>query len=314
MEAAPTTVMTPTANSISHKILAKVIPSFKSFVFRRIESVNTIGTPRRFYFTHDKEPVEVTDSAQTFTSFEYEHNIEERAEAFNFITLGNTVRRESDRFPGVSIQGFSQHFCEFDVEGGTFALKKVGSMTPPRKGDLICGLAHSRGKGNIPAFNHWFLCSEQFLHAWTALMYPEPHETLCARANMNIELEDSVRSFLMSGNRLSTSTYRKWLMSEPGTDKEGKVVPIDRSEEEHARRFYHLRTENASQTHVHLYAALVLMGRYGEAPVNDVETTTTNEDGTTTTVKKVGNYARNLRGESMTRWDLPEGWVEKMLA
>lgn len=253
------------------------------------------GTPSSIIYYPGTEP--------EFTQEQYTKNVEKKYREFHFTTT-DVAMRENDRFGPVNIFGVSGKYSQIDLFNNMdfrFSYEKQDRMNyiPPRVGDLVCGLvdpvsissAKNPEGSSSPAFKFWFTCSEQFLHTWTAINYGD-HESLDKMVKSSTstisEHEAEIRKALFRGNRLSTNTYKKWLRAL----KENEL-PFDHSEAEN--RYFTLRCERAAIQWVHVYAALVLMVRYREIP-ND------------------SNIPRVLDGSpSPKTWDLPEGWVDRMV-
>ena len=261
--------------------------AFRNLVFRRVKSVHT-HAPRVFdlHELDDNGQVVVTQISQsnqhTITREQMEQNVVEKCSSYYFFTQ-TSVLRDNDHTGKVTIRGIHSHKIDF-VIGGAY-MGYIPSMTKdvmPRVGDLVCGCVGHNVKGY--AFTQWFICSDQFFHAWTAAMYPD-----CEALRRNpTDDESKIHRYLMSGNRLCTNSYLKY--------QEGcKDSNVDFSIEERRKRFYALRTEIYSISYVHVYAALVLMIRYGEVP---------NEH----------NVPNNLNQDpKLKAWVLPEHWLDRIL-
>jgi len=219
-----------------------------------------------------------------FTAQEWLQNVEVRYSKFFFFTSA-TPLRGNDKIYNMALYGASNNYRELDfTDGCNFLFSPVSGsgVVPPRVGDLVCGLVM---RGQNPSYKSWFTCSEQFFRTWTSIMYEE-HESLSRKCGDD---EAQIRRYLMSGNRLCTNGFRKWTLG-----CQQSVVESD--SEELSKRFYRLHTENVSREWVHVYAALVLMMRYRELPDSR-------------------NVPNNLDSSpKMTRWDLPEGWVDKLVS
>jgi len=216
--------------------------------------------------------------SRTFTAAELNQHIEVHATEFTFQTTNTPLRDVRGDVKGM-VSGSSANAAVLDPV--TLTLSKQPSTIVPRAGDLVCGIVKTERFANQPrrppvrTFDVWFICSEQFMRAWTLVMYDQ---------HSSFEEEPKLRRKAFSGNRLCTNTYRKWVLSHTQND-----VAVPQSEiPEH---FYHLRTETPSVEWVHVYAAIVLMARYGEIP---------NEN----------NVPQNLDGSlALKAWDLPTNYV-----
>lgn len=222
-------------------------------------------------------------NAHTLTPEEYDQNVSDQCSSYFFFTR-TTPLRENDSYPGTVIKGSRGTKC-YLLPGPIFALESARREKDimPRIDDLVCGFVHNTDKGL--AFTKWMICSEQFFRAWTAIKYPD-HESLSKKVGDD---DQKIRRYLMSGNRLCTNSYFKWRLGM--ADQE--LVPTI---EEQRTRMYVLRTEPTSRDYVHVYAALVLLIRYGELP-----------DDT--------NVPNNLNDDpKIKKWNLPQGWLEGMVA
>jgi hypothetical protein len=327
----------PKDNEISiatwYTLKYNVIKAMKDFVFRRVYKVNRRDfIELRYYYDLNSYQSIDDDDLTKYRESEYEKNIEERYRNFSGIVFNRKVR-DNDLYDGEPILFHSQNYSEFDIEKMEFA--NCVNFVPPRNGngdgtlasDIICGTVDRTDKGLV--YTKWFNCSEQFLRAWTAIMY-EQHESFP---------EKDLRKWLYSGNRLTTNSYYKWLLShyemkeveeftlpddfvqnlnDPNIaysnlsryymatsdyktlddiDQHSSdiaafsglnqysvsllnknLVKVKRSNlvltkqidcDEKMKRFYRLRTEHASRSWLHIYAALVLLVRYGEYPTDD---------------------------------------------
>lgn len=160
--------------------------------------------------------------------------------------------RDTDPSPEREAYFHSNDYAELDFIGGSLEFSPCKNQVIPRSGDLICGLLETSNSSRRPKFSCWFNCSEQFLRAWTLLMYKH-HESYRGQSDSRL------KSRGMSGNRLCTNTFLKWYLSFRDNDR-------TLSQEEADKRYYHLRSEKVSKDWVHVYAALVLMVRWGELP------------------------------------------------
>lgn len=265
---------------------------FSQLIFRRVVEVTKKEEDRieTVFFAGQKELLEYPklykngyDQTPSFTEKEYNQNVEERYRNFSFVTSHLTIR-DNDRFKGESIKGrkmeYGVHQLHDPSVKNMYELVRTETYVPPREKDLICGKIKRNEDGDL-YYDVWFICSEQFLYAWTSIMYHR-HPSFSKRTRTFEPDETSIRKMLMTGNRLCTASYKKWLLS---IDHEPPKYEID-------QRYYRLRTEPSSKNFVHIYAALVLVLRYRELP-NDT------------------NFPVNLKGPVVKGWDLPMGWVER---
>ena len=253
-------------------------------VFRRVRSIvvpdEAIGsTVTTFWHT----PAEQTEFKETeldrLTEEQWQKNVEQRHTQFYGFTT-RSILRDNDSWDK-SIFFEKKGFSDF-LDPVTLTLDGIESdlTVSPKPGDLLCGEV-SNG-----AYSKWFICSEQFYRAWTLIMY-HTHSSF-----RNAEKKKcGTRSFWMSGNRLMTRNYEKWLLA-------GKDNGVEPSRKEKQDRYWHQRTESISRLWIHVYCAIVLLARYRELPSAD-------------------NVPRVKGGATKTStpvWDLPDGFVEAFLA
>jgi hypothetical protein len=275
-----------------------ILPNIKNLIFRRVsyvslrpedklQTVNFEDDQHYSIYSSGTEPV--------FNECEMLHNVEEKYSKFHFNT-SSLKMRDNDIYNGISIFGHSSKYSVLDITDTCsfrFSYDRTDrtNHVPPRKGDLICGLVLFNEKLQSASFRFWFVCSEQFLRAWTAIMY-EKHEALSKKGDS----EERIRQVLMSGNRLATNSFRKWIKALEQTPKTPENNHFwDNYEAEKKEKYYRLRTETISRDYVHIYACLVLIIRYGELPCK---------------YNIPVNYGNN---PNMTEWDLPQGWLDKIM-
>lgn len=291
---------------VSAVLNEKYADAMSNFVFRRVRSINASMDDLvevRYYTYDDGTTVEYEvvrpEEIAALTPKEIEQYVEFRYRKFNILTYGHAVRE--DEFDGSAFQAHSNNLGVFNPITLQWSrdreVIRSALIVPPRENDLVCGIVDPARRNS---FKYWFVCSEQFLRFWTAVMFEE-HESfdVKCRPNPNLSSEEQflerllrIRKWLMSGNRLCTNSFRKWALSE-GVDTS--------NEEEVAKRLYRLRTEELSHMNVHIYAALVLLIRYGELPTD-------------------ANVPQNIDGPNkitqpkMKHWDLPVAFTQALLA
>lgn len=257
-----------------------------NLVFRRVARVITKPQDlfETVFHTYDVDRGDVAtvysapDRAPAFTPDQIERNVEYKYRKF-FAFTSEKALRDNDKYAGKSIFIASNKYSQIDFDSEDLSFSKSRllrtNMVPPRERDLVCMLVGpSTHKRDSLEANFWFTCSEQFFRAWTLIMYDE-HPSF-----ENAGEEPHMREYYMSGNRLNTNNFLKFVIAHRASD-----VPI--KQEEADARYYRLRTEYLSKKWCHYYSALVLMARYGEIP-----------------------YHRNIpnnRGDGphCVRWDLP---------
>lgn len=217
--------------------------------------------------------------SETYSSAQKDKNLEFSYNMYAGFTAEEKLR-DNDKHKG-SIYFSSNNYRQLDVVNGSFCpgetqeFKSSGRI-PPRVGDLICMKVEMGPKGKLWA-KWWFTASEQFLHAWTLIMYAN---------HPSFDRKDLYkRSF--TGNRLQTNSFLKYTLSH----KDNGAVP---DEAELSSRYFRLRTEYVSKKWVHVYCALVLIVRFGELP-------------------HAGNIPNNIGGLKMMKWDLPYDFVRNLL-
>ena len=276
------------------QVVAKKEHLIETVVTRVVPGVNPPGTPLSIIYKAGtpREPP---------TAKEYEQNVEERYSRFYFFTTENAIRN-NDHHGKIPLFGASNKYSQIDIVGPNmdfrFSYENEDRMNqvPPRVGDLICGIiTKDKYQRKNPSYKFWFTCSDQFLHAWTAIRYAE-HETLdklVTRPAIDFiegraDHESEVRKALLKGNKLCTNSYRKWMRANNECG-----VAFDQAEAE--KRYYSLRCERNAVDWVHVYAALTLILRYREVP-------------------NQSNIPSVLDGGATPKsWDLPDGWVERFI-
>ena len=198
----------------------------------------------------DYYPADQAD-LKRFSVDEMERKVEARFSFFFSFT--KEVRLRDDPYPHKRIFLPSNNYAEFDLLILDWE-KTRSAAVPPKYNDLVCILPGDPAKnGGRPFAAKWFICSEQFMRAWTALHY-DYHESFEANGK-----EPRMRERLMSGNRLTTNSYLKYVLS-----CQQSMIPIKKDELE--KRYFRLRCESWAREYCHNYALLVLIGRYGELP------------------------------------------------
>ena len=231
----------------------KVRNKLKRFVFRRVSSVTNFQLSQIRYYTKPDEYKKI-GTIEFLSDQEIEKNVEFRYHDY-YGWSSKTTLRKPDAFTKKSIFFEKKYFGIFDpillqIKPETATQKDVA---PPRKGDLLCGVVESSSQGKL-YYSQWFICSEQFYRAWTLLMY-DTHSAFKKAEQKKC----GAKAYWMSGNRLMTNNYIKWLL---GCEKIG-VVPSDK---EQKKRYWHQRCEQIARTWIHVYCALVIIVRYDELP------------------------------------------------
>lgn len=306
-------------------------------VFRRIESISDIGnlvvivyqTPfTRFEFDTEEKYIEfITKKGIAYdnknTVFYYDH--------YSFTS--KTVLRGND-----PTYGFRDHIFHGDTENiGIFneehlIVQEQSSMIRgenrvayplPKIGQLVAGYRYDF---NIHVYKLWFLCSEQLLHAFSALFTEEimlvdngkdiwEQEIVSGESKVNKygkimpSLQEQYNDLreLFSGNKLCTNAYRKFTvgckqnfiadipLEKQATEILGMPFFERQSDEglvmcpELEKRFNVIITEPVSTRYVHFYAFLVLVFKFGIFPTEN-------------------NIPKNLEKDfpNMKFWDVPD--------
>ena len=254
-----------------------------------------------------------------FTPDEIEKNLEFNYKKFFFSTNAHGPGMSGGEYDGTPIFCLSKNFSQIDItEKCTLEFSKDQgirfSQVPPREektkiikqkvwtndertefkmvdktvtveGDLIAMVvAPPAKKGDLPTALYWCIISEQFMRMCILLLH-DHHPTF----NHYGPSPERMKRRLMSGNRLMTNSFSKWVVSHQDTNRKPDA-------EEAVKRYYHLRTERSSVGYIHIYNAIVLMVRYGEIPGDN-------------------NVPNNLSldGLSVEKWDLPRNFISNFM-
>lgn len=308
----------------------------KDFVFRKIAGIN-----HRAEFFHQasrytpcidgSEHCEVIGTNPQCFKDITKNDMEKSVELlFTFFDGSTTETKTRNDNIHSTIYFSSNDVCKIDPV--TMQLTKLNqtSHVLPRIGDIVCGIVREAGvdRAGKPivkkVFKHkykyikWFICSEQFLRAWTLIMY-DKHEVLEKYAKS----EDSLRKKMFSGNKLTTNSFKKWTMLKniqretitkkrlqinSSNDNQSSIIDenneklfnaiyeeINNSDAELNSKYFRLRYEDFSIQHIHILCAIILIGRYGVFPSHD-------------------NIPLNLNfTDQLKYWDLPKDYVKQLL-
>jgi len=288
-----TTLSTTTVSKLANNLHTHLLGMGLSF--RIVSAVRP--NPTKFLNASQYQPVDnatvskTSGNAASFSEKEYEKNVEVRytQDGFYGFTESRVLRRDYDRFPDQGIFFSSFNYHDFDASTMSWVSKDRSSLrgVPPKKGDLICmQTKFNRNKGKPQAMK-WFICSHQFLNMWTMIMCGPDYDSF--ERQYREDDPNKLRKWLMSGNRLCTNSYLKWVRT-----LEDNHLPYDL--EEGKKRYWHLRTEKYSRSHVHVYAAIITMFSYGELPN-----------------KNNLPQNRDLKAK-VAYWDLPKFFVSNFLS
>ena len=272
----------------------KILKSFKKLNFRRVG--NVIAEKENWMRTEFYQPQgdgnislssytqENVETMPDFSEDDYKRKVVDFYTDYKFYTTKKPLRTDEDKIGDGYILCEAKNHCQLNPFTFKFDREYSGDerLVLPREGDLVCLLPISGKGGRIPEAKYWFVCSEQFMKAWTLIVYKD-HDTFKKLACNEQELRKKV----FSGNFTMTNGFRKWMLS---CYQSGLVS----EPEEIEKRFWVVRGERLSREFVHFYSALVLMLRYRELPSEH-------------NIPNVANYS-----PVMHYWDLPFGWLEKL--
>lgn len=230
----------------------KIRDKLKVFVFRRVSMVSHFQLSQMRYYTTPDKYTKV-ENVTTFNQQDLDQNLEFRYR--NYYGWSSKVSlRQNDNFSEKPIFFEKKNFGDLNpillqIEPESTNKREVA----PRDGDLICGIVKPDSQGKLH-YSKWFICSEQFYRMWTLLMY-ESHSSFQKAEQKKC----GPKSYWMSGNRLMTNNYLKWILGSQKKD----IIPSD---EEQRQRYWHQRCEKSACTWIHVYCALVLIVRYDELP------------------------------------------------
>lgn len=273
-----------------------------NLVFRKVKVVKT--NPEHIVSIAQKTPKVTSDSslpliestkkvASAFTPEEYLKNVEVRYTHGGFFgfTEHRSIRAENDKYQDTGIFFSSFAYQDFDALTFSWVPKDKSELRgiPPKKDDLICMQVGYNREHRRPCAVKWFICSHQFLHMWTMIMYGPGHHSFESKYKDESETSrENLKRWLFCGNRLCTNSYLKW--AKTCLDNNQAL-----NAEEAKEKYWHLRVERFARTHVHVYAAIVLMICYGELPTKN-------------------NVPQNRDGSfAILHWDIPENFVSRFI-
>lgn len=297
--------------------------------FRRLKKLVPSGKPINITKHITPDVCENLTTLEGISQQEMNKSIEVNYKSFSGFTFSSSVRDDEPlSFDGKEIYVNSKNYAQIDFTNNfTFKFNKTGDLQKPVTpivGDLLMMYVsnetinkakywapiirdYKKGARPLPQQNPqhsqkapeaemWCIVSDQFLRAWTAIMY-DSHETfdkLIGNKNITnpIQREALLRKKLLSGNRVTTNSWLKHKLTLDNINKE--MTPKESSE-----RYWHLRTEKASREYVDIYAALVLITRYGEIPCS------VNIPVTKVTIDNV-EYDRPF-------WSIPDSLVDRLV-
>jgi len=294
------------------QIVESVRAKVDNLVFRRVETCQCAD--KNFLnlknISHDNEVVYsnlgdyVLPENNEIFKFEASHNLQYNYSHFYGFTNTPVNNREYINDP---IRFENNHYCEINYTTLEFKERGGTTLAPESRetngeGDLLCGIVERDDRG-VYHYAKWFICSEQFHRAVQLILNPDSNAFLTGKSkgknlvktqDKNLEAESGIYHHYMSGNRLTTANYKKWL-----APREEKKMIV--TEEEKRQRFYAIRTEKVSREYCHVYNAIVALVRWNELPIED-------------------NVPKNIPGPNpkiveinLGRWDLPENFIQNFV-
>lgn len=273
-----------------------------TFIFRRVDQVILTGSSTFSKVLLPEEEPEYLPFFNYNSALQQdvkllERNIDINCVNFHGYTKNATMRAEPQTFRKREILFDSSTYRNYNITGLKFCFEKVKPIVPVA-GDLVCifmsdASCNMRYGKETPIADAWFIASDQYLRAWTAIMfdYHDSLRALVAKSTKPADMEKVLRDKLFRGNTLMTNTWRKTKLSYDQNN-------IEFTREESISCYWHLRVDNASRYWVDVLAALVLICRYGEIP------TWENVPNT----KDTPQHPVPQRD----RWDLPQNFVSKL--
>lgn len=238
-------------------------------IFRRANTTNSISKVDSYnrytrpYYCQSFKTMEEYRCFFPDIDKEMDRHMEIVCEKFNGFTDNKAIREEPSNLFKKRITFHSNSYCQFNPDN----LQFNWATTPvvPICGDLLCIFVSNnqqKSKSNTVRADKWFIASEQFLHAWTAIVH-DKHDALwrlLPKSTTNNTFEEKLREKLFSGNRLVTNTWLKYNLL---AQDEGREFMVKESES----FYWHLRVDDISKIWTDMLACLVLMARYGELPI-----------------------------------------------
>jgi len=215
--------------SLKENFLGKLRGAWKNLIFRRISNINMEKTGCFLVRNSSFDKSLITHSDGNIDTSTLDKNTSLFCDYFEGKTFSYKIRK-NDSFQG-ALSFCSKNYCEINWENGTLNLdyKPYRNVVEvPLIGKLICGIIDPQSR----KFIRWFCASEQFLILWTLIIY-------------GTELYPRKNSYSQLIRRLTCNNYGAWLHSKP-------EVPL----EEKKKRFYIIRTEEASKKYFYIYTLL----------------------------------------------------------
>jgi hypothetical protein len=313
-------------------------------IFRRISAVNFVGegkfvrysapSPRNPNGDAESEPEPHCEEVKDISKISAEDRkryVKAQYQSFTAFTEGRDLRDGVEMLDGKQIFLHPRMFGQIDMSYNmTFKWsdeKILSKPVTPAVGDLVCiflsndtitGYPESGQK--YPAADKWFVCSDQFMRAWTLLVHDHHESTikmltkvtstnlLNAQAALDAASDEDdmqtlraeyataaaaakkeLRAKVFKGNSLMTNA---WLKGKLCYTLNGLEFP----EEESESLYWFLHSEFVSHRWVHVYAALVMIACFGELPCCANVPNTDSPDK-----------------PKMPSWDLPRDFVPQLI-
>lgn len=248
------------------------------YFFRRFDKLISSSPPISIVRHFGPDVYETLDSISDLDADTIKKNVEIKHKWFSGFTTARSIRDEHDILEGKEIYVHSGDYSQIDMSlNYTFKFseaRQLSSHISPRSEDLLfiyisnknilsfsANKSQSGRKKIKPKADAWCIVSEQFLRAWTLIQFDwhESFDNYIAIGTPFSEREKALRDKLFIGNKLMTNS---WLKHKLALEADNKIMTIEESRE----KYWYLRTEYVSRKWVDVYAALVLIARYGELP------------------------------------------------
>lgn len=279
------------AKDYQAKLKKKFGDNTDALVFRRVKYIVRSNITKYIMYSigddgkhtrNEYTPTEWRQAKRKYSEQQIDQCLEIHASSFSFKTTTKLIR-DTDKSANKSIFCCSENRQSFNLTKMEWEEDK--SPVLPRSRDLVAMVVNKfQSKAE-----KWFVCSDQFLRAWTAINY-KIHPSLPFKGRE----PEKMKKRLMTGNLLMSNSWLKWTYGHHHND-------LDIDIEESRKRMWVKRCEAESAEYVHVLCALVLILRYGEVP---------------TPHTPVPNNALPTNGSKgtpmMTKWDLPENFIKNL--
>jgi hypothetical protein len=288
-EKARTTIRDFLRNNLSNADNALSQNEGGCYFFRRFDRIISSSSPVSITRHFGPDVYETLNNVTNLDVETIKKSVEIKHKWFSGFTASRAIRDEHASLENKEIYLHSENYSQIDMSlNYTFKfsdVRQLRSHITPVNEDLIfifissntlnslksstsSTITNTTNSGNNknnkkikPKADAWCIVSEQFLRAWTLIRY-DWHESFDKYIAINTpisEREKALREKLFIGNKLMTNS---WLKHHLSLAANGKTMDT----EESRKRYYYLRTEYVSKKWVDVYAALVLIARYGELP------------------------------------------------